>query len=230
MVSKKLVSDATAHFNGIADSHVVFNGVPVTEIRTTRAAELPDKFSPENLTVSTVANLVPRKGHKTVIDAMSLLPKEIQPQYLIIGSGRYRNDIESYVSKKGLENQVHFTGYLPNHNQVFANIKASDIMALPSREEAFGIAYLEAMACGVPIIACKNEGPADFITNRETGFLVPYNSPRAVANVFCAINDDPKLQNHVAERGQRTVFNRFTWERNAKYVERILYDARKRQS
>jgi glycosyltransferase involved in cell wall biosynthesis len=145
-------------------------------------------------------------------------------EYIIVGDGRLRSTLEQKASNLGLGDQVSFVGEV-EHEIVFSYLKSADIFLLPSYEEAFGIAYLEAMACGLPVIACEGEGPADYITNRETGFLVPPKDPDAIADVIQELQADHELRSHVADRGQRTALNGFSWERNAKSVERIFSEA-----
>jgi glycosyltransferase involved in cell wall biosynthesis len=225
MVSNRLLKEAKEKFTGLDGTNIVYNGIPTDKIENIEENEQHHPFSNGRLVVTTVGHLIPRKGHKTVIGALRELPPDIRPYYLILGDGWFRDELETYVSENKLENYVHFAGYIPDHNTIFANLKSADIMAMPSVNEAFGVAYLEGMACGLPVIACEGEGPADFITHRETGFLIPPRDPGAVAEVIRELQEDLELRQHVASRGQKTAIYRFSWERNAESVERIFNKA-----
>lgn len=225
MNSHQLLSSAKNKFEGLNNAQVVYNGIPTEEIESAVVEDLSDTFPEDRLIVTTIGTLIPRKRHKVVLDAIKKIPSKDRPYYLIIGAGPLREELEVYASDLDLDKYIYFTGYVPDHNSVFAKAKFADIMAMPSSDEAFGIAYLEAMACGLPVIACEGEGPADFISHRETGFLVPPKDPDAIADIIQEIQADPQLREHVADRGQRTALNGFSWERNAKAVERIFNEA-----
>jgi len=223
MVSDRLLRDAKKKFTNISHATVVHNGIPAQRIKNISKQNHLHQFRDDRLVIATVSHLIPRKGHKTVIKAIANLSEKNRPNYLIIGDGPFRGELQEYVNRAGLSEHVYFSGYISDHRSVFANLKSADIMAMPSTDEAFGIAYLEAMACGLPVIACEREGPADFITHHETGFLVPPKDPDAIADVIREVQIDPDLLDNVANRGQQVALNRFTWERNAKSVERLFY-------
>lgn len=225
MVSNRLLTESKKKFTGLNHAHVVYNGIPTNKIENVSKKKNNYEFSEDRLVVATVSHLIPRKGHKTVIDALNSLSTDVRPYYLIMGDGPFREKLERHVTDVGLEDYVHFAGYITDHETVFANLKSADIMAMPSIDEAFGIAYLEAMACGLPIIACEGEGPNDFITHRETGFLVPPNDSDAVADIIQELHANPDLRQHVANRAQKTAINAFSWERNVESVEQIFDDA-----
>lgn len=225
MVSNQLLSDARDEFNSLDKSTVIYNGIPKDKIQSVTSGDLPSEFSKDRLTVTTVGTLFPRKGHKTVIDALEELSNDIRPNYLIMSDGEYRRELEAYTLEKEVDNQVHFAGYIPDHKDVLASLKASDVMAMPSTDEAFGIAYLEAMGCGTPAIGCRGEGPSDFITDRETGFLVPPHDAEAVADILRELHQNRELKQYVADRGQRAALNAFSWERNAQLVEQVFIEA-----
>ncbi|MGQ3414369.1 glycosyltransferase [Natrinema sp. LN54] len=225
MNSNMLLDEAKQHFSNLDCVHVVYNGTTVKEIDSVEPQDLSDTFSDGRMIVTTVGTLIERKGHKTVIEALRKIPETDRPYYLVIGDGPLRDELRSYVRDINLEDYVQFTGYIPDHDSVFAKLKSTDVMAMPSIDEAFGVAYLEGMACGLPVIACEGEGPSDFITDRETGFLVPPHDSDKLSDVLRELHRNPELRQRVGNRGQRTAFNAFSWERNAKSVEGIFKNA-----
>jgi glycosyltransferase involved in cell wall biosynthesis len=213
--SEKLCRIYSRHFDDTERVDVVFNGFSTEDAVNAE----PIEEASSGLRIITVGNLVREKGHRYALDAMAKLSFDFE--YIIVGGGTLQASLEQKASNLGIRDQVSFVGEV-EHKTVFSYLKSADIFVLPSHEEAFGIAYLEAMACGLPVIACEGEGPADFITNRETGFLVPPKDPDAIADVIKELQTDSDLRAHVANRGQRTALNGFSWERNAKAVERIF--------
>ncbi|ELZ37185.1 glycosyltransferase family 4 protein [Halorubrum distributum] len=216
--SKKLQRVYSKHFSDVKKTDVVFNGFSTESAHDAK----PIEEIGSGLRIVSVGSLVKEKGHRHALEAMANLSFDFK--YVIVGDGPLRTTLEETSSNLGIQDQVSFVGEV-EHDTVFSYLKSSDIFVLPSYEEAFGIAYLEAMACGLPVIACEGEGPADFITHRETGFLVPPKDPDAIVDVIRELQADHELREHVADRGQRTALNRFSWERNAKAVERIFYEA-----
>jgi len=171
--------------------------------------------------VSSLSYLIERKSHSDVLDAIAEIELDQRPYYLIIGKGPKRDALEHQVENSGLSEYVHFTGYVDKHTDVLAKLKATDIMALPSTEEAFGIAYIEAMACGSVVIGCEGEGPSDFVTDGETGYLVPPNDPAAIADILQQLSEDKNKREQVSEAAREYVLEHLTWEANARKNEEI---------
>jgi glycosyltransferase involved in cell wall biosynthesis len=146
----------------------------------------------------------------------------MRPNYLILGDGPEREALEQDAKK--VECPVHFTGNVP-HETVFSYLKSSDIMALPSTEEAFGIAYIEAMACGLPVIGCEGEGPTDFVEHGKTGYLVPPNDPTAIAEILRDLSENQKQLDQMGDAAREYVLENLTWEENARQNEEIYQRA-----
>lgn len=200
------------HFGTDHATTVVYNGASV---ELARNAESLERAS-ESFVVISVGNLTETKGHRYVLDAIAALSFDVE--YVIVGDGPRKDDLEDRAERLGIERAVTFTGQIP-HERVFSHLKAADVFVLPSYLEAFGVAYIEAMACGLPVVACESEGIADYITEGETGFLVPPNDTEAIRSVLAELWRDAELRNHVSRRGQRLASSTFTWERNARIVE-----------
>jgi len=90
----------------------------------------------------------------------------------------------------------------------------ADLFVLPSWDEAFGLVYTEAMTQGAPIVACRGEGVEDFVTDGESGYLVPPRDAAALAAVLSRALGDEQERRRVGGAG-RTVAAGLTWQRNA---------------
>ena len=216
--SSVLRAKAKPFYSGIEQANVVSNGVPLTKVHSATPAELPGSFSEDRLVLTSLGSLNQTKGQYDVFKAIERLPADLQPNYLLLGDGSEREALEQEAKK--VESPVHFTGTVP-HETVFSYLKSSDIMALPSTEEAFGIAYIEAMACALPVIGCEGEGPSDFVTDGETGYLVPPNDPAAIADILQQLSEDKNKREQVSEAAREYVLEHLTWEANARKNEEI---------
>lgn len=91
----------------------------------------------------------------------------------IFGDGSEREKLAGAISGLGLQEQIHLMGQTPRE-EIAAFLKGCSCFALASQSETFGVAYIEALACGVPVIACRSGGPESFV-NASNGILVPVN-------------------------------------------------------
>lgn len=116
------------------------------------------------------------KGHEIVMRAVkALLVKNPNLKYLIVGSGDLRRELEEMSLSMGIKNQIIFAGRV-SQEELPDYYRASDLFIMPSTGEGFGIVYLEAMACGLPVIAGNQDGSVDALKNGELGVLVdPYS-------------------------------------------------------
>jgi glycosyltransferase involved in cell wall biosynthesis len=174
------------------------------------------------MVVTSVGSLQPTKGQGDVFEALQNLPPESRPNYLLIGDGPEREELEQKAA--ALNSPVHFTGSVP-HDDVFSYLKSTDIMALPSTEEAFGIAYIEAMACGCPVIGCEGEGPSEFVDHGETGYLVSPNDPEAIEKILVDLLENQTKVRRMGKNASEYVRNNLTWEENARKNERVYRSA-----
>lgn len=129
-------------------------------------------FNKEKIELITVASLIKRKNIDIIIKTLKLLDNK--HHLTIIGDGNKRRKLEKLTKKLHLENNITFTGKI-EHNNVFDYLKQSDIFILLSKNETFGLSYLEAMALGNIIIGKKKDGIDGIIKNNKNGFLIEPN-------------------------------------------------------
>jgi glycosyltransferase involved in cell wall biosynthesis len=122
--------------------------------------------------VLNVANITDGKGHLDLLEAFSGLKNKADYSLYIIGQGELAEVVSEQIINLGLEGNVHMVGPIAN-NELPSWYNASDIMVFPSYFESFGIVQIEAMACGIPVVAYSNEGSKNIITNDKLGTLSP---------------------------------------------------------
>lgn len=174
----------------------------------------------------TVARLIPRKGHDQVIEAMPLILQQVpEVAYLIVGSGPAEEHLRTLAQSRGVAERVIFAGAVSDED-LPAYYNAADLFLMPNREEGgdvegFGIVFLEANACGKPVIGGRSGGAVDAVTDGETGYLVAPYSSEAIAEAVVRLLTDSALARRMGERGRERVQREFSWERAAQQV-RVL--------
>ena len=168
-------------------------------------------------TVATLANLDPRKRHADVLEAVALLADRVPDlRWVVIGDGPEREALDARAEELGVAGRIEWTGALPPDRAV-AELARCHLMAMPSVGEAFGVAYAEALACGVPAIGCAGEpGPEEIAALGEGMLLVPARDPGALADAIAEALADLERRSDAATAtaaehftlevcGQRTV-------------------------
>lgn len=162
----------------------------------------------------TVGHLIPRKRHADVLRALWLL-REQHPhlRWLVVGDGPERANLERLTTELDLHDRVTFAGRLPPA-EAQAQARRAAVFVLPSVDEAFGVAYVEAMAGGVPAIGCRGEpGPEEIAAAGGGIRLVPPGEPEALAAELRALLDEPSWRRELGDAARATVEAHFTWER-----------------
>lgn len=148
--------------------------------------------SDDEFIISHISNFRPVKRTSDVIDIFDSIQKQLPAKLLLIGEGPDTILARRNVNKRGLQDKVVFLG---NQSQVEAVLPLSDLFLLPSEEESFGLAALEALACGVPVIGTENTGLVEVIEHDKTGFLFPLGHTGAMAAAALKLlNDKPRLE------------------------------------
>ena len=124
-------------------------------------------------------NLVPSKRHDLSIRAFSALHDEVKNiSMCLIGDGPERKRLEALALERGCIDKIEFTGHLCRE-EVAEKLNAADLFVLPSKHETFGLAYVEAMASGLPVIATKCGGPESYVT-ADNGILIEVDDEYAL--------------------------------------------------
>jgi glycosyltransferase involved in cell wall biosynthesis len=154
------------------------------------------------LTLLSVGRLVPGKGHALVVRALQQIP---DAELVVVGDGPERSAIEEAVKAGGLSGRVRFTGALP-HAKLVEYYRAADVMVLASASEGMPNVVLEALACGMPVVATAVGGIPE-ILDRGVGRVVAGREPPQIAaaiNELCA-----SMPERAAVRGYA---ERFGWD------------------
>ena len=169
--------------------------------------------------VVSVGALIPRKGHDLVIKAMAALPTAT---LLIAGAGPQQAALSRLVSACGLGERVRLLGGVA-HGQLPLILGAADVMALASESEGLANAWIEAMACGTPVVAPDVDGAAEAIDTPVSGRLLSERTPAAIASAIASILSNPPLREAVRANAER-----FSWSRNTQtlfeHLQRIKAD------
>jgi len=169
---------------------------------------------PATPTLVTVANLIARKCVADVLEALALLgAAHPRLRYVVVGDGPERAALATLAASLGVADRVTFTGRLAPAAAVQA-ARGASLFVLPSVDEAFGVAYVEAMGAGVPAIGCRTEDGPEEIAAAGGGIeLVPARDPRALAAVIDGLLSDPGRLQSLRAAARETVCRSFTWER-----------------
>ena len=184
-------------------------------------------FSEKDIVVGIVGRLVPHKGHDHLFEAVKEVRKRHEGiKILIVGSGPEKARLEKSAGISGL-----VAVFLSDRDDVPELMKAMDIYVQPSLREPFGIAVIEAMFSGLPVIGTDAGGIPEIIEGGKTGILVPPADPDALADALLTLIENPSLSESMAERGREAAASRFNGRRYAREMERLyasLVDARGR--
>jgi teichuronic acid biosynthesis glycosyltransferase TuaC len=164
-------------------------------------------------TIVTVAHLVARKRHADVVRALWLL-RERHPRlrYLIVGDGPEREPLARLAAELGVADRVELAGQLPRE-EALARARTAHVFVMPSVDEAFGVAYVEAMAAGLPAVGARGEaGPQEIAAAGDGLRLVPPADVEALAAELDALLAEPGYLLELGARAHDTVARAFTWE------------------
>ncbi|GAA5110963.1 hypothetical protein GCM10023320_03300 [Pseudonocardia adelaidensis] len=237
----KVLGPLTSAYYGVADEQraylveqlgfpeskieVIENGVDTSLFQPARPGEPARTASALGIpaqgpTIGMLAVLRPEKDHGTALRAMKLVLDEIPDARLVlIGDGPLRQPLEQLAGELGIAGNVVFAGSRSDVASLFAVV---DVALLSSYTECFPLAVLEAMACGVPVVATDVGGLPDMVDDGVTGQLVPPRDPRAMATALIKIMRDPGRTAEMGRAARRRVLERFTLERSVRVAGATL--------
>jgi glycosyltransferase involved in cell wall biosynthesis len=186
---------------------LVHNGVDLEEF----SVEKPVRNLNGPIRLVSVARLVP---HKRVADGISavarLLKRGITAEYCVIGEGPERERLEALRRELDLEPRVRFLGF-PSRTDLIAELVSSDILLHPSERESFGVAVVEGMAAGLPVVVAQSEGVQDIVEHGRIGFLYKPGDIDSLVEYIYQIAIDIAKRQAFGATARRTVEDRFSW-------------------
>jgi glycosyltransferase involved in cell wall biosynthesis len=159
--------------------------------------------------IASISTLIPQKGIEYLIDAAALLrDAAVEFQLVIAGDGHLKSELTKRVSDRGLEQHVHFWGWIPNAAEQLMPL--CDIFVQSSLWEAMSVVILEAMAAGKPIVATQVGDNTEVIADGVSGLLVPPKNPVALAGALESLLKSVELRSRLAAGASRRYSDNFT--------------------
>ena len=194
---------------------VVYNGVDTHTFSPVAGSE------PPTATILSVGNLIPTKDHASLLRAFAAVAAEFPTAKVeIIGEGPEREDLTRVAGQLGIAPRVRFLGRR-SRKEVADAMRRCSVFALPSRYEGLGCVYLEAMACGKPVVACRGQGIEEILESASNGMLVGPGSVTELSQTLRALLQSDHLRARLGAAAQKTIAQRCTLERQASELSRI---------
>lgn len=206
------------------------NGIPSGQITVVNNGTDPQRFRPEDATnierslgisgcptLLTVGRLVRRKGIDTVLRALpGLLRTTPETVYVIAGDGPDRSRLETLARELDVYEHTRFTGHVP-HDELTTYYNVADVFILTARTvppsvEGFGIVFLEANACEIPVIGSRSGGIPDAIAEGKTGYLIDPDDVDRLTEKAAYLLNNPQVAREMGKRGRQRILDSFTWE------------------
>ncbi len=221
-ISRK-VKDLVAETLGpTVDAELLYNGtdtslfVPLNQDEEKRAA---------NPTILVVGNLLAGKGQELVIRAAAQLQNSYPHLRCdFIGEGADRNRFASLALTLGIGDRIRFLGR-ESRSEVAEAMRQCTVFALPSRYEGLGCVYLEAMACGRPVVACEGQGIGEIIRHGVNGWLIPVDGLNDLTQGLQVLLGDAELRARIGQTARETIVSKFSMSHHAESLLKIYRDA-----
>ena len=202
-------------------STVVYNGTDTDLLSPTPGG--PPR-QPEN-EILIVGNLKAAKGHELVLRAVRQIEASFpQLHCRIIGDGRDRARFEALARALGIAQRVQFEGR-KSRAEVADAMRACSVFVLPSRYEGLGCVYLEAMACGKPVIACRGQGIDEVIEHGKNGWLIPVDGLEQLVQGLSTLLSSPEVSTRIGTAARQTILEKLTLSHQAQHLARIYRQA-----
>ena len=237
-------ADVVVPVSEFVAASLVSGGVDPTRVRPVLNAVDPDRWMPgegrrlvraelglgdDVPVVLTACRLFPAKGVADLITAFAAARRRIPDAHLVIAGhdlrpdGAYLAELRQLAIELGVEGEVHFLGRRGDVQHLMA---AADVFALPSRDEPFGLVYLEAMSMELPVIGPAHGGAREIVRHGETGLLSSPDDLEALEANIVTLLEDPALRSEMGRRGRQRVEACFTIRRQCEVMAGVYRSAR----
>jgi len=223
-VSRYLAEETAREFPITRPIEVIYNFYDSARFLSTRDVCLKSQFAKDDEALLIhVSNFRPVKRIADVIEIFDRVRAATPAKLLLVGEGPETITARRSIARKGLNDQVTFLG---NQVSIETILPCADLFLLPSEEESFGLAALEAMACGVPVVGSLGSGISEVTENGVTGMLHPVGDTQAMAQSALELLRDPPRMSRFREnsraRAQKMFSDTLIVDQYEAYYQRIL--------
>jgi len=206
-VSESLKGDTQRQLGIVRDIRVIPNFLDCSVHRRLNVPDLRRRFArDEEKIVIHVSNFRPVKRVAAVVDVFARICRGVPARLLMVGDGPDLGEAMQRARSLGVVDRVNFLG---EQDSVLPLLSVSDVLLLPSVQESFGLAALEAMACEVPVVASRVGGLPEVIAHEQSGFLHEPADLDGMAASGIRVLTDEGLHRRIADAARRTVHERF---------------------
>lgn len=195
---------------------IVYNGIDTRQYHPTHEKDIRSELGVEKYTL-TVCRLIKQKGLEYVVQALPEVEHD-DYKHVVIGRGPEKKNLEKQARELGVEDKLHFTGFVPEEDMTDYYTQA-DAFVLPSLYEPFGIVLVEAMACETPVIATDAGGIPEVMG--ETGIPVPMRNSKRIAQGINRLLESPEEAEKMGKEGRKRAEEKFEWDKIAKDMEKV---------
>lgn len=224
------LKEATIETFQFDDITVIPNFICETDYQRRPVPELRRQLAPDNEPLLVhVSNFRPVKRPVDCVEILARVLKQgVETRLVMVGDGSERSSVEHRARCLGVYDKCHFVGKQPN---IVDYLSAADVLLLPSEQESFGLAALEAMACEVPVVASRVGGVPEVVTDGETGYLSAVGDVEKMSNDCIALLRDQSLRSEMGRRARISAISRYSTDliipKYIEFYERILASANK---
>jgi glycosyltransferase involved in cell wall biosynthesis len=165
---------------------------------------------PDAIAIGAIGALVPRKGHRILVDAMALTTDKLKTsavRCVIAGAGPLHQTLLEEIIARGLQQSMKLSGSLADPTSLLA---ALDIFVMPSLHEGLGVAALEAMAMGLPVIASAVGGLKEVVNNAHNGILVESGNPAKLAEAIIELAGNSQKRREIGVEGRKIAVENYS--------------------
>jgi L-malate glycosyltransferase len=203
------LKEATHEIFHVDNVKVIPNFVCQYDYQRQPAGSLRESLSPNNEPlIAHVSNFRPVKRPLDCIEIFAkVLQEGIKARLVMVGDGSERTNCEHRARCLGIQDQCSFVGKQP---RIVDYLSVADVLLLPSEQESFGLAALEAMACEVPVISTRVGGVPEVVTDGETGFLSDVGDVQKMAADAATLVRDPDLRREMGRKARESAISRYS--------------------
>lgn len=222
-VSNYLKMEVCKEFSICDEPRVIYNFIDTSRYRPNNCSDLKKRFAPngEKIVIH-MSNFRPLKRVKDVIDIFRLIRAGRPAKLLMIGEGPELGTARARVEQHHLTEDAIFLGTQENVERLLG---VGDLFLLPSEHESFGLAALEALSCGVPVIGTSHTGIPELVDDGKSGYVLPLGDVETMAIRGLDLLSNPEKHKQFSEHARKTVVERFDEQKIVNQYESLYEEA-----